>query len=109
MPGIDYRELRNLVSMQEVLTLLAWTGVGSGNQLRGPCPVHESNAPRSRVFSVNLAKKTFQCFKCKAAGNHLDLWAATTRLPLFKAAVDLCERLQRPVPWLRSKSATRNT
>src|SRR6266550_916749 len=103
MPAIDFRELRRLVSMAEVLALLGFEpGRGSGNQLRGPCPLHGS-ADRSRVFSVNLAKNIFQCFKCGAAGNHLDLWATATKQPLYEAALDLCQRLNRDIPYLDTR------
>jgi transposase len=105
--GIDYRQLRSLVSIREVLELLGFrvtaaTGA-TGDQLRGPCPVHGSTSRKSRVFSVHLTKNVFRCFKCQAAGNHLDLWVAATRQPLYQAALDLCHRLHRPVPWLRTE------
>ena len=101
MPALDYRQLRTLVSIKEVLDLLGFSAVASsGNQLRGPCPLHRSGSAKSRVFSVSLAKNTFQCFKCKAAGNHLDLWILATRQTLYEAALDLCNRLGRPIPWL---------
>jgi DNA primase len=101
MPGIDYRQVRSMVSMTEVLSLLGFAAARSaGNQLRGPCPRHDSVAAKSRVFSVNLAKNTFPCFKCKAAGNHLDLWAAATKQALYDASVELCKRLNRPIPWI---------
>jgi transposase len=99
--GIDYRQLRTLVSIREVLELLSFrASAGTGEQVRGRCPLHGSTSPKSRVFSAHLAKNLFRCFKCQAAGNHLDLWAAATRQPLYQAALDLCNRLQRPVPWL---------
>ena len=102
MPGIDFREVRCLVSMAEVLALLDFERRrGSGNPLRGPCPLNGS-ADRSRVFSVNLAKNTFQCFKCGAAGNHLDLWASATKKPLYEAVLDLCQRLNRDIPYLQA-------
>jgi DNA primase len=108
MPGIDFRELRKLVSMAEVLTLLGFEShERSGMQLRGACPLHESSAG-SRVFSVNLTKNTFQCFKCGAAGNHLDLWARFARKPLYEAALDLCRRLHRSVPYLPRGTEKRN-
>jgi DNA primase len=108
MPAIDFREVRRLVSMAEVLALLGWEGGrDSGTQRRGPCPLHGS-AEKSKVFSVNLAKNTFQCFKCGAAGNHLDLWAGATRKPLYEAALDLCQRLSRDVPWLHRGTEKRN-
>ena len=110
MPGIDFRELRRLVSMAEVLAILGFEARrSSGNQLRGSCPLHGS-ADRSRVFSVNLVKNTFQCFKCGAAGNHLDLWAAATKKPLYEAALELCQRLNRDIPYLQQQQrrGTRN-
>lgn len=103
--GIDYRQLRALVSIREVLELLGFQATLSrGDQVRGPCPLHGSTSTKSRVFSVHLTKNAFRCFKCQAAGNHLDLWAAATRQPLYPAALDLCHRLRRPVPWLRTES-----
>jgi DNA primase len=100
MPGIDFRAVRSLVSIGEVLQLLRFEiRETKGKQVRGGCPLHGSEEG-SRVFSVSLAKNTFQCFKCGAAGNHLDLWAAATKQPLHAAAVDLCQRLNRDVPWI---------
>ncbi len=104
MPAIDFREVKSRVSMAEVLELLDFEArATSGTQVRGACPIHGS-ADASRVFSVNLAKNTFQCFKCHAAGNHLDLWAAVTKQALYEAAVDLCQRLNKEVPWLASRT-----
>jgi len=101
MPGIDYRQVRSIVSMSEVLSLIGFAAAAStGKQLRGPCPLHGSGSAKSRVFSVNLAKNTFQCFKCKAAGNQLDIWAAATKQALYDAAIELCRGLNRPIPWL---------
>jgi DNA primase len=108
MPGIDFREVRARVTMAEVLQLLGFEGhATSATQRRGRCPLHGS-AERSRVFSVNLAKNAFRCFKCGAAGNHLDLWARASNQPLHKAALDLCQRLQREIPWLPAETEKRN-
>ena len=93
--------MRSTVSMSEVMALFGLAAAASrGNQLRGPCPLHGSASAKSRVFSVNIAKNTFPCFKCKAAGNHLDLWAAATKQALYDAAIELCRRLNRLIPWL---------
>jgi DNA primase len=111
MSAIDFREVRALVSMTEVLALLDYRPRSRfGQQLRGPCPLHGS-APSSRVFSVHLGKNAFRCFKCGATGNHLDLWAQATQQPLYQAALDLCQRLGRQVPWLNAdqRSGTRAT
>jgi DNA primase len=108
MPAVDFREVRRIVSMAEVLGLLGFDARKiSGTQLRGPCPLHGSG-DRSVVFSVNLAKQTFQCFKCHAAGKHLDLWASATQQSLDQAALDLCRRLGRDIPWLRTGTEKRN-
>lgn len=94
MPGIDYAKVRELVAIAQVLDLLDFVATeSSGAQVRGPCPIHQSSPATSRSFSVNLAKNTFRCFKCGAAGNQLDLWMAITRLPVHEAAADLCTRL----------------
>ena len=101
MPGIDFRQLRASIGMAEVLALIGFVPRSSaGAQRRGGCPLHGSEAPTSRVFSVNLARHSFQCFKCGQAGNQLDLWAAFTKQPLYEAAIDLCQRLNYTIPWL---------
>ena len=72
----------------------------SGSQVRGPCPVHHSTSEKSRVFSVNLAKNTYQCFakKCGSKGNQLDLYVAASGLPIYEAALELCQMLGIDVP-----------
>ena len=42
----------------------------------------------------------FHCFKCNRSGNALDLWAAANRLSPYDAALDLCQRLNIPLPLL---------
>jgi DNA primase len=94
MAGIDYAKLRAMIGIARVLELVEFVpSESSGDQLRGPCPVHRSTSLESRSFSVNLSKHTFRCFKCGAHGNQLDLWVSITRLPLHEAANDLCNRL----------------
>lgn len=70
-------------------------------QYRGRCPIHVSSCSSSATLSANLRKNTFQCFKCGAKGNQLDLWAAISNLPLHDAARDLCERLGIDVPEIK--------
>lgn len=101
MPGVDFQAVRSMVSMAQVVELLGFVPQDcSGDQQRGPCPVHGSMSPKSRSFSVNLAKSTFQCFKCGVSGNQLDLWAAHTKSSVFEAALDLCDKLNLEVPWI---------
>jgi hypothetical protein len=108
MAGIDFRALRREVGMAAVLELLGFAASQArGVQVRGPCPLHRPHSPASRAcrqagrsFSAHLTKHAYQCFHCGSSGNQLDLWAAATRQPLHQAAIDLCEKLHRPVPRL---------
>lgn len=103
MPGIDLAELRRQVRLSQVLELLGFQAVSRwGGQVRGPCLVHGSTRPRSRVFSAHLEKHIWHCFRCGASGNALDLWLAVTKQPVYAGALDLCRRLGLAVPWLPS-------
>jgi DNA primase len=101
MAGIDFAWLRRQVSLAEVLELVGFRATTRrGAQVRGPCPVHGSSSPQSRSFAGHLQKNCWRCFGCGAGGNALDLYAAVTKRPLYEAALELCARLQVPVPWL---------
>lgn len=92
--GVDYRALRDGVTIAQVLEILAWKPVAqAGSQLRGTCPIHKSSSERSRSFSVNVETNVFQCFGCGGKGNQLDLYVAVTGLPIYEAALDLARRL----------------
>jgi hypothetical protein len=53
MAGIDYAELRRRLRLGQVLELLGFVpSTHHGNQVRGPCPVHGSQSPRSRSFAA---------------------------------------------------------
>src|SRR5438876_747431 len=99
-PSIDFAAVRSLISLAEVLALLRYAPTRTrGSQQRGPCPVHGSTQPsRSQCFSANTAEDICHCFKCGFGGNALDLWIAVTGQNIYDAAVDLCQRLGRPVP-----------
>ena len=86
-----------------VLELLGWrVRARSGEQVRGPCPVHGSSSPRSRSFSAHLGRNVWRCFRCEAQGNALDLWARATGQELYPAVVEFYHRLGRAVPWLKT-------
>ena len=84
--------------MQQVLEHLGLFASlrGSGQQRRGPCPIHSQPAALERTFSVHLGKGVFQCFQadCGLKGNVLDLWAAIHDLPLYEAALHLAGTFQ---------------
>jgi DNA primase len=101
VPGVDFNAVRAGITMEQVLTLLGFQPVRRcGAQWYGVCPLHGSASGRSRSFSVNVAIGRYYCHRCRSHGNHLDLWAAATDLPLYQAAIDLCGRLGRDVPWI---------
>jgi DNA primase len=90
--------------MEQVLSLLGFQpSRKSGVQWYGSCPLHELPAGHRsrRSFSVNVAIGRYSCHRCHSHGNQLELWAAATKLPLHRAAIDLCHRLGRDIPWVR--------
>jgi hypothetical protein len=111
MPGIDFRQFRQAISMTAVLNLLGFVPRWRcGVQVRGSCPLQCGGHGTSvaRAFSANLAGHKFQCFHCGACGNQLDLWAKARQQTLYEAALDLCGRLGRAVPWLSRGTEKRN-
>jgi len=98
-PAIDFAALRASLTIASVLALLGFTPRSDhAGQQRGACPLHGSTHGTARCFSVNTQAHTFHCFKCGRSGNALDLWAAATRLSVYDAALDLCHRLNIPLP-----------
>jgi transposase len=99
-PRIDYAFLRRQVTLEQVLRHLTLLDQlhGSGQQRRGPCPIHGHATDRQHTFSVHLGKNVFQCFKadCAVQGNVLDFWAALHRLPLYDAALNLADTFHLP-------------
>jgi DNA primase len=103
VPGVDFHRLRSEVTMEQVLSLLGFVPVRrSAAQWYGRCPLPECrHGGPARSFSVNVALGRYHCHRCRSQGNVLELWAAAASLPLHQAAVDLCQRLGRDVPWIR--------
>jgi transposase InsO family protein len=100
-PAIDFAAVRDAITIAQVLLLLGFTPRSDhAGQQRGACPLHGSTQGTARCFSVNTHAHTFHCFKCNRSGNALDLWAAANRLSIYDAAVDLCQRLNIPLPIL---------
>jgi len=104
-PAIDFAALRAAITMAQVLALLGFVPRSDYHgQQRGACPLHGSTHSTARCFSVNTNAHTFHCFKCGRSGNALELWAAAQRLSIYDAAIDLCQRLNIPVPTLAPSS-----
>ena len=88
---VDFRKVKEAVDFQQLLNHYGITGmVSSGNELRGPCPIHKGS-PRSKTFSVNIQKNAFKCFssECKAKGNVLDFVAAMEHCNVREAALKI--------------------
>lgn len=102
MPGVDFDRLRAEITMEQVLDLLEFRPTGrSGQQWYGCCPLHDSRSEHRCSFSVNVALGRYYCHRCHSHGNQLELWAAATRQAVHGAAIDLCGRLGRQVPWIQ--------
>ena len=100
-PAIDFAAVRAAITIAQVLALLGFTPRSDrAGQQRGPCPLHGSTHGTACCFSVNTQAHTFHCFKCGRSGNALDLWAAANHLTPYDAALDLCQRLNVPLPLL---------
>jgi hypothetical protein len=108
MPLVDLRQARREIRLGWVLGLLGWhERERRGEQVRGACPLHGPTSPRSRTFSAHLGRGVWQCFRCRASGNVLDLWAKVTGQGLYPSVLDLYDRLGRGVPWLRPVTPAR--
>lgn len=104
MPGIDFRTLRERITMFDVLRLLQFEPTARrGCQWRGPCPVHHSRNPQSRSFSVNVRLGRYQCFHCGSRGHAIELWSAVRGLSVYAAAVELSELLAVELPLLNRR------
>lgn len=104
---VDFKAVKQAVTMQMVLDHYGIKLTRSGDELRGPCPIHKGSI-KSKNFTVNLRKNAFNCFSkdCKARGNVLDFVAAMEHCDVRDAAAKLTEWFkvgEAPVP-LNSKS-----
>ena len=89
---VDYKAGKAAVGMAELRAIYGITNLKkSGQDLRGPCPLHYGDNARS--FSVSISKNAFHCFSkdCKARGNVLDFVAAKEGCSVRDAALKLAE------------------
>lgn len=96
MSQLDYAAIRGRISIRRVLELLRYQpSERRGDQWRGPCPICSSGVTdvEQRCFSVHVGRHLFQCFRCRQSGNQLDLWAHLSGHSLYRATLDLCQRL----------------
>ena len=89
---LNFAALKNQISITDVLHSHGWTEATSkGQQLRGPCPVHQAEAA-DRSFAVNSGKNTFCCHSCGCQGNAIDLITALSKEPLLEAVWNWIEQ-----------------
>jgi len=86
---IDFKTVKQRVSMVMVLQRYGIHLRQSGKELRGPCPIH--NGKGTDTLHVNPEKNIFQCFSCRAKGNVLDFVAAIERCSVRDAAQRLSD------------------
>jgi hypothetical protein len=101
MPGIDFKRVRQEISMEQALKLLSFEPTQRrGHQWYGACPLHDSSSPRPRCFSVNIKSGYYFCHHCRSSGDQLHLWAEVTRQSDYDATIHLCHVTCHPVPWI---------
>lgn len=82
---LDFAALKSQISIVDILHHHSWQEtVSKGDQLRGPCPIHQGDSNRS--FAVNTQKNVYSCHSCGAKGNSLDLLVALSEQTLLEAA-----------------------
>jgi len=80
MPWVDYKVLREKLAIAEVAADYGIELRGSGMQRKGLCPAPACAGAEKRTLSVNVDRGLWQCFKCQAKGNVIDLAAYATDL-----------------------------
>lgn len=90
---LDFREMRRLITPEQIFREIGWQWkIKTGDQVRGSCPLHVGSG-KGNPFSVNTHKKVFQCFKCKKAGNLLELYALLSGTDFYTSMVNLSKAL----------------
>lgn len=106
--SVDFAWIRSQITIERILEhlhVLENLRPSSG-ELRGPCPIHSTDArpSRKRHFAANLGKNVFHCFSCGAQGNQLDLWAAVHQQDIYTAALDLARTFHLEVKTTEKRS-----
>src|SRR5437763_10291554 len=71
---VDFKSIKQSVTIEQVFARYGVKLKRSGKELRGRCPIHQGEGADS--FHANTEKNAFHCFSCQAKGNVLDLVAA---------------------------------
>ncbi|HTU17408.1 MAG TPA: hypothetical protein VMG10_05040 [Gemmataceae bacterium] len=108
MRPVDFKQVKLLVNMRQVLSLIGWEPRHNRwNTLRGDCPLCKRRSEDGRIFEVTGSG--FHCWKCQAKGSHLDLYARFVGKPLLEAAIEMCGKAGVSVPYLPLPAAQPDT
>jgi DNA primase len=89
---VDFKALTRQLRLSDVARRVGWRPVYYDRHtgaMRGPCPVHKGSAPKSRTFQVRDDLGVFYCFKCKAQGDAVELYALHFGISKREAALRL--------------------
>jgi DNA primase len=86
---VDFKAVKQAVTISQVLDRYGVKLKKSGKELRGRCPIHQGEGTDS--FHVNTEKNAFHCFSCQAKGNILDFVAAMEKCSVRDAGRKLQE------------------
>lgn len=88
---VDFKELRERVTIEQACSLLGVVLKKSGMQLRGACPICANGS--DRCFVVTPVLNRFWCFgDCKSGGDVIELVAQARKLSHKDAAKLLADQ-----------------
>jgi DNA primase len=88
---IDFAELKERVSVTDVIPMLNLTGKQKGDQWRGACPRCDAGGDRALV--ITESKKAFYCHSARKGGDVIALVSHIEDLPPKEAAFFIAEHL----------------
>ena len=107
-PFVDFAELKEKVSIADVLPMLGIARAGNSAQWRGPCPACESGGDRALV--VTPEKQVFYCFATRKGGDVIALVAHVQGISMKDAALAIAEYCGTvPVQESGNSNRTRNS
>ncbi len=70
MPWVDYRALRQILMMEDVLSWIQWRATEQRGAIpRGKYPLCATDeSGQGREFVVHCVRKLYHCFRCKQGG-----------------------------------------
>jgi hypothetical protein len=88
---VNFSELKEKISIEQVVSALGIKLKQHGHQLRGVCPI--CNDGGDRAFVVTPAKSVYYCFgKCRAGGDMLALYSRARGVSVREAAEAIAQK-----------------